>query len=118
MISRVTAEFESTEIARFAIKRVKESVDYVYSAKLIYHRIGEKTYIKRQIMDYTNIPLYYNSHSNCLTDVLRDPISNEIVASYHKSISTTACVICGSGAVDNVISVFNSMGGSNIRFAH
>ena len=41
MISRVTAEFETPELAEYALKRVRESVDYVYSAKMMYNRIAE-----------------------------------------------------------------------------
>ena len=31
--------------------------------------------------------------------------------------NTTACVICGSGAVENVMAVLNAMGGLNIHSA-
>ena len=43
MISRVTAEFETPELAEYALRRVRESVDYVYSAKMMYNRISERS---------------------------------------------------------------------------
>lgn len=117
MISRVTADFESPEIAHLAIKSVRESVDYVYSAKMMYHRIDDKSVLTRRTSDFSLIPIYYNSHCNSLTDVIGSPFSNVIAASRQKNRKITVCIVCGSAAVDNVISFFNAMGGSNIRFA-
>ena len=42
MLSRVTAEFETPELAEYAMKRIRENVDYVYSAKMIYNRFAER----------------------------------------------------------------------------
>ncbi|MBR5683725.1 MAG: hypothetical protein IKW96_10735 [Ruminococcus sp.] len=117
MISRVTADFESPELAHMAVKRLRESVEYVYSAKMMYHRIGKNQARTSRSSAFSLIPAYYNSHSNYLTDVISSPVSEDISVSRRRNRTTTACIVCGSAAVDNVISVLNAMGGSNIRFA-
>lgn len=117
MISRVTADFESPELADLAMKRVRESVEYVYSAKMMYHRIGDNHIRPSRSSAFSLIPTYYNLHSNYLTDVIGSPASDEIIPHKTEKSPATACIVCGSAAVDNVISVLNAMGGSNIRFA-
>ncbi|SHM26397.1 hypothetical protein [Ruminococcus flavefaciens] len=117
MISRVTAEFESPELAELAMKRVKESVDYVYSAKMIYNRISDKALKLSRGTSFSIIPTYYNTNTNFLTAVMESPASRDIIPEPARSRKTSACIICGSAAVDNVISVLNSMGALNIRFA-
>lgn len=117
MISRVTADFESPVLADLAMKRVRESVEYVYSAKMMYHRTGENPTGMSRSSTFSLIPAYYNSHSNYLTDVIGSPASEDIIPARRRYRTTTACIVCGSAAVDNVISVLNAMGGSNIRFA-
>ena len=117
MISRVTAEFESPELAELAMKRVKESVEYVYSAKMIYNRISDKAIELSRGTALSIIPTYYNNHPNFLTSVMESPTSPDIIPEPSRSRKTYACIVCGSAAVDNVISVLNAMGGLNIRFA-
>lgn len=113
MISRVTAEFESPETAEYAIKRVRESIQYVYSAKIIEDR---KQTISRKTA-FSVIPAYYNSHSNMLTSVLESPVSEEAFQNHTQKSKAYSCIICGSAAVDNVIALLNVLGGTNIRFA-
>ena len=117
MLSRVTAEFETPELAEYAIKRIKESVDYVYSAKMIYNPISERAKRLGRATSFTIIPTYYNTHTNFLTAVMESPASRDIIPEPARNRKTTACIICGSAAVDNVIAVLNGMGGLNIRFA-
>ncbi len=117
MISRVTAEFETPELAELAMKRVKESVDYVYSAKMIYNKISDRAMKLSRGTAFQVIPTYYNNHTNILTSVMESPASHDIIPEPARNRTTSACIICGSAAVDNVISVLNAMGGLNIRFA-
>ncbi|MCR4637800.1 hypothetical protein [Ruminococcus sp.] len=117
MISRVTAEFESPELAEYAMRRVRESVDYVYSAKMMYNRIAERSARLGRSSAFTVIPTYCNTHTNFLTAVIESPTSKDIIPEPAQNRKTTACIVCGSAAVDNVISVLNAMGGLNIRFA-
>lgn len=113
MISRVTAEFESPEMAEYAMKRVRESIQYVYSAKMIEEK---KQAISRKTA-FSVIPAYYNSHTNMLTSVLDSPVSDEAFHDHIIKRKAYSCIICGSAAVDNVIALLNSLGGTNIRFA-
>lgn len=117
MISRVTAEFESPELAELAMKRVKESVDYVYSAKMIYNKISDRAMKLSRGKAFSVIPTYFNTHTNFLTAVMESPASKDIIPEPARNRKTYACIVCGSAAVDNVISVLNAMGGMNIRFA-
>lgn len=117
MISRVTADFETPELAELAMKRVKESVDYVYSAKMIYNKISDRAMKLSRGTTFSIIPTYCNTHTNFLTSVMESPASKDIIPEPARRRNTSACIICGSAAVDNVISVLNAMGGLNIRFA-
>ena len=117
MISRVTADFENPELAELAMAKVRESVQFVYSAKMMYNRISDGPVKKSRGSAFSLIPAYYSTHSNQLTDVIGEPASNELIPHTHKRAVTTACIVCGSAAVDDIISVLNAMGGTNIRFA-
>lgn len=117
MISRVTAEFETPELAEYALSRVRESVEYVYSAKMMYNRFSERASKLGRSTAFSIIPTYYNTHTNFLTAVMESPASKDIIPEPARSRKTTACIVCGSAAVDNVISVLNALGGLNIRFA-
>ena len=117
MISRVTADFSTPELAGLAMQRVRESVEYVYSAKVMYNRLPANAALHRRSSPFPLIPAYYNSHNNYLTSVMDSPVSDGMMPSGRNYQKATACIVCGSAAVDNVISVLNAMGGSNIRFA-
>ena len=117
MISRVTADFANAELAEFAMKRVRDSVGYVYSAKMMYNRSPDAILNKSGNSAFPLITTYYNSHNNYLTDVICSPASSELITREPKKYLTSTCIVCGSAAVDNVISVLNAMGGTNIRFA-
>ena len=99
------------------MKRVRESVQNVYSAKMMYHRISDGPVTKSRGSAFSLIPAYYSTHDNQLTNVIGEPVPNELIPPAHKRTRTTACIVCGSAAVDDIISVLNAMGGTNIRFA-
>lgn len=108
MISRVIAEFSSPELAETAVSRIKESVDYVYSGNIMYSRSS----VKRHFLSRgTNYAVLSNSYRNSAASELNE----EQIQFGVKRKNTTACIICGSGAVENVVSVINAMGGTNIR---
>ena len=116
MLSRVTAEFETPELAEYAMKRIRENVDYVYSAKMIYNRFAERAERLGRSSAFTIIPTYYNTHTNFLTSVMESPASKDIIPEPARNRKATTCIICGSAAVDNVIAFLNAMGGMNIKF--
>lgn len=110
MISRVIAEFESPELAEMAVRRVKESVEYVYSGSIMYPQSVVKNHFLSRGANHAVIP---NSFSNSVS--VSD--TEQTYAHSARRKNTTACVICGSGAVENVISTMNAMGGLNIHSA-
>ena len=117
MLSRVTAEFETPDLAEYAVNRIKRSVEYVYSAKLMFDPSAFRTERQSRNSTFRLIPTYCNTHSNFLTAVMDSPASQDIIPEPKRNTQTTACIICGSAAVDNVISLLNAMGALNIRFA-
>lgn len=117
MISRVTAEFETPDLAELAMKRVKESVQFVYSTHMIYNRMSDDTRRFSRGTAVSIIPTYFNTHTNFLTAVMESPTSEDIIPEPARNRQTSACIVCGSAAVDNVIAILNAMGGLNIRFA-
>lgn len=117
MISRVTAEFESPELAELAIKRIKESVEYVYSGNIMYNRMSDKAEKLRNGTKYTILPTAFNTRTNFMTAVIESPTSEDIIPEPARNRKTTAYIVCGSGAVDNVVSLMNAMGGLNINHA-
>ena len=117
MISRVTAEFETPELAELAMKRVKDSVQFVYSTHMIYSKMSERAQRFSRGTAFSIIPTYFNTHTNFLTAVIESPASKDIIPEPARNRQASACIVCGSAAVDNVIAVLNAMGGLNIRFA-
>ena len=105
MISRVIAEFDSRQAAQFAVTQAKNNIGYVYSGSIVtspgsrHHRSG------------LSYPL--NTHADFLSAVVPDSytMDNEI----HAGEKYSACIICGSGAVENVVSMLHALGAENIR---
>ena len=108
MISRVIAEFESPELAETAVQRVRESVVYVYSGNIMYPPETVKGHFLSRGENHAVLPVSYSNsigtNGNTVGQVVRRK-------------NTTACVICGSGAVENVMAMMNAMGGMNIHSA-
>lgn len=115
MISRVTADFYSEELAHLAMQRLRESVDYVYSAKVLCGRISGRSSLHNSV--FLQTPSFFSSYTAPFSDTVNGTVSAETSLHSLPKQKATACIVCGSAAVDNVISVLNAMGGSNIRFA-
>mgnify|MGYP003292008294 CR=1 FL=1 len=112
MISRVTAEFESPDLAELAVKRIKESVNGIYSGSII----RSTNYHSRKNHEHSSvIPTAFNNYTNFMTAVMESPFSDDSIPEPYKRQNTSACIVCGSGAVDNVIAVMNSLGGLDVR---
>jgi hypothetical protein len=110
MISRVIAEFEAPEMAETALRRIKESVEYVYSGNIMYPRSVVRKHFLSRGTNYAVVP-------NSFTSSVADSETELSRPSSGRQKNTTACVICGSGAVENVMAVLNAMGGLNIHSA-
>ena len=117
MMLRVTAEFESPELAELALMRIKESVQHVYSANMQQNRMSQRTDHLRRGTMFSLIPTYFNSHTNFFTAVMEHPVSDDSMPEPARNRKTSACIVCDSEAVDNVIAIMNAMGGLNIRSA-
>ena len=108
MISRVIAEFSSSEAAESALNQIKATVDYVYSGSVMSAAGSPKRHFLSRGTNYALLP---DSFSNSITSP-----ENEIISAHSpRRKKATACIICGSGAVENVISAVNAMGGMNVR---
>lgn len=115
MIMRISAEFDSPELAELAIKRVKESNgNGVHSANIIYNKNSDKAEKLRNGTIYTVIPTAVTSHSY-FTAVIESPASEDVIPEPIRSRRTRAYIICDRECSANVSAVLNSMGGLSIK---
>lgn len=113
MFTRISAEFESPEIAELAIKRIKESVKGIHSANIIYNKISDKALKLKNGTLYTVIPTAVTTRTY-FTAVLESPASEDVIAEPLRSRKTTAYIICDAESIDNAKAIFNAMGGLKI----
>ena len=117
MLSRVIGEFESQELAELAIMRIRESVDSIYSASAIQNRISANSKSLTHGTSYTVLPVAFSTRTNFMSAVMESPVYADDVPEPYRRTNTTACIVCGSGSVGDVIAVMNALGGLNIRSA-
>ena len=109
MIARVIAEFSSEKAAETAVNMIKSSIGYVYSGNIMYAGGKGINHPLNRGTNYAVLPAF--SSSVGITE------NEQQYEHIRQRKNTTACIICGSGAVENVISAMNAMGGMNIRSA-
>ena len=114
MMSRISAEFESSELAEMALKRVKESVSHVFRTGMIYNKKTDSASKLSHGTLYTVIPTAVTSF-NYITAVVESPASEDVVIEPQRNITAKAFVICDAANTANVSAIFNSMGGLKIR---
>lgn len=114
MVSRVSAEFETSELAELALKRSRESVGGIYSSGVVYDRRSDKALKLRNGTIYTVIPTAVTSH-NYITAVMESPAAESIIPEPSRRRRAQVYVICDSGSTAGVKAVFNSLGGLNIK---
>lgn len=114
MITRVSAEFESPELAEIALTRVKSSVKGVHSTNIFYNKISDKAMKLRNGSIYTILPTAVTTH-NYLTAVMLSPSSEDVIIEPYRSRKTNAYVVCEEESVDNVSSVLRAMGASFVK---
>ncbi len=110
---RISAEFESPELAELAVKRVKESVSGVNSTNIIYNRISDKAMRLRNGSIYTIIPTAVTTH-NYFTAVMESPATDDTINEPNRSRKAVACVFCESTSASNVRALLSAMGGLNV----
>lgn len=113
MITRVSAEFETPELAENAIHRVRESVP-VQSASMVYNKASDEAVRLRNGTVWTVLPTAVTSY-NYVTGVLESPTTEDVMPEPERRRNTTAYIMCDEENTDTVKSVLNALGGLEIR---
>lgn len=113
MMTRISAEFETPDLAELALKRIRETVPNVFSTNIMYNKMSEKAVKLRGGNIYTIIPTAVTTH-NYMTFNMVSPASEDVIPENLRNRRTIAYVICENTSLPNVKSVFNSMGGLKI----
>ncbi len=111
---RISAEFESPELAELAVKRVKESVKGYQSSSLTYNKMSDKAAKLRSGNIYTVIPTAVTSQIY-LTAVMEFPASEDIIEEPMRSRRTHVSIYCEDESRADVRAILNAMGGMGIR---
>jgi len=114
MIKRISAEFESPELAETAIKRVKDSIN-VSSSNIIYNKASDRAVKLRNGTVCTVTPTLFNTHRYFFTSVMESPSTEDIIPEPARDRTAVAYVLCEEQDARNVSSVFNAVGGLNIK---
>lgn len=110
---RISAEFESPDLAELAVKRVKESIKGVHSTNIIYNKISDKAMKLRSGSVYTIIPTAVTTH-NYITAVMESPASENVIREPYRSQKTIACIFCDESSSANARSLLSALGGMNV----
>ncbi len=114
MVTRVTAEFETPEIAEMALKKVRENVSGVYSTNFVYNRDSDKAEHLRGKDICTILPTALYPTSNFLTMIMESPASKDVIPEPSHSRKTNVFIVCDGNGTDKISSILTSSGGSNI----
>lgn len=113
MIERISAQFESPELAELAIKKARETVGSIYSSGLMYNRRSDEAVRLRGGSIYTIIPTAVTTH-NYITAVMESPASEDVIPEPSRRRDTRIYVICEKESAESVRKIFNSMGGLSV----
>ena len=114
MITRVTAEFESPELADIAINQVKEKTKGFCSASTSYRKSSVKAEKLVHGEIYTLLPTAVTSH-NYVTGVIESPASKDVIPEPDRSKNTTLTIVCDESYAKDVKTVLNSAGALKIK---
>lgn len=116
MVTRITAEFESPEIAENALKKIRENVKGVYSTNFVYNRTSDKAEKLRSGNIYTVLPTVAGSsnYANYLTMVMDSPASADVIPEPEQSRKTNVFIVCDGNGTEQISSILTSSGGNNI----
>lgn len=116
MVTRITAEFETPEIAENALKKIRENVNGVYSTNFVYNRTSDKADKLRGGDIYTVLPTVAGSsnYTNYLTMVMDSPASADVIPEPEQSRKTNVFIVCDGNGTEQISSILTSSGGNNI----
>ena len=114
MLSRVTAEFETSELAELALKRARESSKDIYSTEIMYNKRSERAAKLSGGTHFTVLPMAPTAY-NYVTAVMESPIDESSVPEPMRRRTAHACI---ENAVSNVTALLNAMGALNIHSAN
>ncbi len=114
MVTRITAEFESPEIAELALKKIRDNVRGVYSTNFVYNRDSDKAEKLRGGNIYTILPTALHPTNNYLTMVMESPASKDVIPEPSHSKKTNVFIVCDGNGTDKISSILSSAGGNNI----
>lgn len=113
MITRVSAEFETPDMAEIALKKIKETVPGIHSTNMIYNKTSDLALKLRNGNIYTIIPTAVTTHTY-LTAVMESPASEDVIQEPLRSRKTIIYVICESEGVNHIRSLLSAMGALKI----
>ncbi|MBQ8296182.1 MAG: hypothetical protein IJX77_00185 [Ruminococcus sp.] len=112
-MTRISAEFETPDLAEIALKRIRDTVQGVYSTNIMYNKTSERAVRLRSGSIYTIIPTAVTTHTY-LTAVMESPASEDVIKEPYRSRKTYLYVICEPESVQNVKAILSAMGGLRI----
>ncbi len=113
-MTKITAEFESPELAESALRRVKESRCEIISSNIMYNKTSDRAMKLRHGSIYTIIPTAVTTH-NYVTAVLESPASEDVIIEPMRSRKAVLCCVCGDEHSKNVKSILSAMGGLSVN---
>lgn len=112
-MTKISAEFETPELAEAALKRIRESGSPLISANIIYNKTSDHALKLRHGNIYTIIPTAVTTH-NYVTAVLESPASEDVIQEPLRSRKATLYCVCKAEHFANIRAILNAMGGLSI----
>lgn len=113
MVTRISAEFETPDLAETAIHHVRESAS-IRSASMTYNRASDEAVRLRGGTLWTLLPTAVTSY-NYTTGIIESPASEDSILEPDRKRTATAYIMCEEESTDTVKSVLTAMGGMNIH---
>ena len=114
MLSRISAEFESMDMAELVVGRVKQSVSGVLRTGIIHNREAERAEKLAHGESYTLLPTAVTTH-NYITATLISETTDSILEEPQRSKNSKLYIICEKESLKDVSSILNAMGGLKIH---
>lgn len=114
MVSRISAEFESPELAELAVSTIRNRIGGVYSTGLMYNKTSDRALSIRNGSIYTIIPTAVTTH-NYITAVMESPASEDTIPEPSRSRTTRIYIVCASDKAKEASSIFSAMGGLSVK---